>query len=45
MIRSVSSRQLLDGINAAMTDYRDVIYWAEYDASDRKIRDFDQPFP
>ena len=36
--------KLLEFIGSARTDYRDVIYWAEYDGSDRKIRDFGQPF-
>src|SRR5215211_907753 len=25
-------------------DYQDVIYWAEYDEQDRRVRDFSQPF-
>jgi hypothetical protein len=29
---------------AAMSDWRDVIYWAEYDREDRRIRDFNQLF-
>jgi hypothetical protein len=28
----------------ARTDYRDVIYWSEYDNSDLRVRDFDMPF-
>src|SRR5688572_15581145 len=36
--------KLLDCIKSAMTDYRDVIYWAEYDAGEQKVRDFNQPF-
>jgi hypothetical protein len=36
--------KLLDLIGSAKTDYRDVIYWAEYDRNDQRIRDFDQPF-
>jgi hypothetical protein len=28
----------------ARLDYRDVIYWAEYDEQDRQVRDFNQPF-
>jgi hypothetical protein len=28
---------------AAEIDYRDVIWWAEYDATDRRIRDFTRP--
>jgi hypothetical protein len=29
----------------ARLDYRDVIYWAEYDEQDRLVRDFSKPFP
>lgn len=29
----------------AQADWRDVIYWAEYDDQDRRIRDFSLPFP
>lgn len=36
--------KLLEFIGSARTDYRDVIYWAEYDGDDRRIRDFNQPF-
>jgi hypothetical protein len=28
----------------ARLDWRDVIYWAEYDSVDRQVRDFNQPF-
>ena len=31
-------------VDAANADYRDVIYWAEYDANDRRVRDFTQAF-
>jgi len=31
-------------VNAANSDYRDVIYWAEYDNDDRRVRDFSRPF-
>jgi hypothetical protein len=31
-------------VDAAVQDYRDVIYWAEYDTDDHKVRDFNQPF-
>jgi hypothetical protein len=31
-------------VGAATQDYRDVIYWAEYDAGERKVRDFNEPF-
>ncbi len=30
-------------VDAAVQDYRDVIYWAEYDTDDHKVRDFNQP--
>jgi len=30
--------------NQARADYRDVIYWAEYDERDRHLRDFNSPF-
>ncbi len=36
--------QLLELIGTANTDYRDVIYWAEYDLDDQRIHDFGQPF-
>jgi hypothetical protein len=36
--------QLLQLIGSANTDYRDVIYWAEYDRSDQRIHDFNLPF-
>jgi|CXWL01.1.fsa_nt_gi hypothetical protein len=36
--------KLLEFIGSARTDYRDVIYWAEYDDRDQKVRDFSQPF-
>lgn len=38
------SQRLLQSIEAATADYRDVIYWAEYDSHDRRISDFSQPF-
>lgn len=31
-------------IEAANTDYRDVILWAEYDREDRRVRDFSRAF-
>jgi ABC-type hemin transport system ATPase subunit len=31
-------------IEIARLDFRDVIYLAEYDASDKRFRDFNQPF-
>jgi hypothetical protein len=29
--------------DVAAQDYRDVIYWAEYDDKDQKVHDFDRP--
>ena len=31
-------------VEAAKEDYRDVIYWAEYDQDGRRVRDFTRPF-
>lgn len=31
-------------IKQALIDWRDIIYWDEYDKSDVKIRDFEKPF-
>ncbi len=31
-------------IGAAKSDYRDVIYWAEYDRNGQRIHDFNLPF-
>ena len=36
--------KLLHFINAANSDYRDIIYWAEYDKGDQKAHDFNLPF-
>ena len=33
------------GIEVALRDWRDVIYSAEYDGADKRIRDFNQRFP
>ena len=30
---------------AAKTDYRDVIWWAEYDGGETQLRDFTKPIP
>ena len=35
---------LAHNADQARSDYRDVIYWAEYDEQDRQVRDFNQPF-
>jgi hypothetical protein len=39
-----SADQLHRFIGNAKTDYRDVIYWAEYGQDDQRIHDFNQPF-
>jgi hypothetical protein len=31
-------------VEAANADYRDVIYWAEYDGNDRRVCDFSRAF-
>ena len=31
-------------VSVATQDYRDVILWAEYDATDRQVHDFSKPF-
>jgi hypothetical protein len=31
-------------VGVAAQDYRDVISWAEYDANDRQVHDFNKPF-
>ncbi|MGI9204211.1 MAG: hypothetical protein ACR2Q3_09385 [Woeseiaceae bacterium] len=31
-------------VTAAHTDYRDVIWWAEYDGKEERLRDFARPF-
>ena len=31
-------------VGVAAQDYRDVIYWAEYDKQDQKVHDFGKPF-
>ena len=36
--------RLLEYLQVAVIDYRDVIYWAEYDRDDRQIADFNRPF-
>jgi hypothetical protein len=36
--------RLLHFIRAAQTDHRDVIYWAEYDQNDQRLRDCNKPF-
>jgi hypothetical protein len=37
--------RLVDFADRALNDWRDVIYWAEYDERDHRLRDFNQPFP
>ena len=36
--------RLIHNAEQARLDYRDVIYWAEYDEQDRQLWDFNQPF-
>lgn len=36
--------RLIHNIAAAKNDYRNAIYFAEYDLNDQKIHDFNQPF-
>ena len=36
--------RLLHYIDSAAADYRDVIWWAEYDEAGRKVHDFTLPF-
>lgn len=36
--------KFLHNVGVALTDYRNVIYWAEYGLQDQRIRDFNQPF-
>jgi hypothetical protein len=36
--------RLRHNIVQALNDYRDVIYWAEYDANDGRIHDYNNPF-
>jgi hypothetical protein len=36
--------RLVHFADRARSDWRDVIYWAEYDDQDRQVRDFNQPF-
>lgn len=31
-------------LKTAEIDYRDILYWAEYDKNDNRIRDFSKPF-
>ena len=31
-------------VGIAARDYRDLIYWAEYDKEDQKVHDFGKPF-
>jgi hypothetical protein len=42
---SNGSLEALQGhLRSALGDYRDVIYWAEYDREDRRIHDFSSGF-
>ncbi len=35
---------LRHNVTQALNDYRDIIYWAEYDPNDGRIHDFNNPF-
>ena len=39
-----NSEALRHNMKAALGDWRDVIYWAEYDSKDKRIFDFSLPF-
>ena len=39
-----SDSLVLSNLETAYTDYRDIIYSAEYDRSDNQLYDFQQPF-
>lgn len=43
-LSSGSLETLQHHVRNATSDYRDVIYWAEYDREDRRIRDFSKGF-
>ena len=37
-------KKIVDFVTAALTDYRDVIWWAEYDGKEARLRDLSKPF-
>jgi hypothetical protein len=37
-------KKLAHFVTVALTDYRDVIWWAEYDGKEERLRDFSRPF-
>lgn len=37
-------KKLDHNLAVAQQDYRDLIYWAEYDTSERRVRNFNLPF-
>ena len=39
-----SLRGLEEAVSLGKTDYRDLIFSAEYDCGDKQLRDFNQPF-
>jgi len=45
LLASGDVQKLRHFVEQGQLDYRDVIYWAEYDRDDRRIHDFNQPFP
>lgn len=38
------AKKIVDFVTAALTDYRDVIWWAEYDGKEERLRDLSRPF-
>jgi hypothetical protein len=38
------TERLFNFVGEAAKDFRDLIYWAEYDKTDRKVHDFNEPF-
>jgi hypothetical protein len=40
-----SIKELEGAVSLGKTDYRDLIWSAEYDCKEERLRDFNQPFP
>lgn len=43
-IAAGNTHALVKNVESAAADYRDVIYWAEYDADGQRIKDYNNPF-
>ena len=43
-LASGDENKLAHFVTAALTDYRDVIWWAEYDGKEERLRDLARPF-